>query len=358
MSSTQAPQITVLVPVYNVERYLRECLDSIRAQTFADFEAICINDGSTDASRDIIQEYLDTDARFRVIDKPNSGYGASMNMGLDAARGSYIAILESDDLYMPTALEALHDAAVECDAQVVKGEFNLYWSEPEKRILSGELARIPLRQMLVPSDVPEIFYVKSSIWSALYERKFLVDNAIRFLETPGASYQDTSFNFKVWLHARRAVFIEDVILDYRQDNEQSSVNSAAKAHCVCDEYDEIERWLEMHDAPDALTGIMLRAKYNNYLWNYDRLVDDLRAEFLERFSAEFRKDMEADRVDLSRFEPWAEADLKALVSSPETFRKCRDDVRSPGKLNTFKHYYRLGGLSLIVKVLKYKREQR
>lgn len=59
MSSTQAPQITVLVPVYNVERYLRECLDSIRAQTFVDFEAICINDGSTDASRDIIQEYLD-----------------------------------------------------------------------------------------------------------------------------------------------------------------------------------------------------------------------------------------------------------------------------------------------------------
>ena len=281
-----------------------------------------------------------------------------MNMGLDAARGSYIAILESDDLYMPTALEALHDAAVEYNAQVVKGEFNLYWSEPEKRILSGELAKIPLRQLLVPSDVPEIFYAKSSIWSALYERKFLVDNAIRFLETPGASYQDTSFNFKVWLHARRAMFIEDVILDYRQDNEQSSVNSAAKAHCVCDEYDEIERWLEAHDAPDALTGIMLRAKYNNYLWNYDRLIDDLRAEFLERFSVEFGKDMEAGRVDLSRFEPWAEADLKALVSSPETFRKCRDDVRSPGKLNTFKHYYRLGGLPLIVKVLKYKWEQR
>ena len=140
MSSTQAPQITVLVPVYNVERYLRECLDSIRAQTFVDFEAICINDGSTDTSRDIIQEYLDTDARFRVIDKPNSGYGASMNMGLAAARGSYIAILESDDLYMPTALEVLHDAAVEHDAQVVKGEFNLYWSNPAKRVLSGELA--------------------------------------------------------------------------------------------------------------------------------------------------------------------------------------------------------------------------
>ena len=357
MSSTQTPEITVLVPVYNVERYLRECLDSIRNQTFADFEAICINDGSTDASRDIIQEYLDADARFRVIDKPNSGYGASMNRGLDEAHGRYVAILESDDLYMPNALQVLHDAAIEHDAQVAKGEFNLYWSEPEKRVLSGELAKIPLDQLLVPSDVPEVFYAKSSIWSALYERQFLADNAIRFLETPGASYQDTSFNFKVWLHAERAVFIEDVILDYRQDNEQSSVNSAVKAYCVCDEYDEIERWLEAHNAPETLVGIMLRAKYNNYLWNYDRLVDDLRAAFLERFSTEFGEDMGAGRVDLSRFEPWAEADLKALVSSPETFRKCRDDVRSPGKLNTFKHYYRLGGLPLIIKVLKYKREQ-
>ena len=72
MSSTQTPQITVLVPVYNVERYLRECLDSICAQTFADFEAICINDGSTDASRDIIQEYLDADARFRSGSKINA----------------------------------------------------------------------------------------------------------------------------------------------------------------------------------------------------------------------------------------------------------------------------------------------
>ena len=76
------PAISLLIPIYNVEKYLRECLDSVLAQSFTDFEAICINDGSTDSSRAIVQEYLDADSRFRVIDKANSGYGASMNLSL------------------------------------------------------------------------------------------------------------------------------------------------------------------------------------------------------------------------------------------------------------------------------------
>lgn len=99
------------VPICNVERYLEECLDSLAAQSFTDFEVLCINDGSTDGSRAIIQSYMDADERFRVIDKPNSGYGASMNMGLANAIGEYIAILESDDFFEPNALELLVDAA-------------------------------------------------------------------------------------------------------------------------------------------------------------------------------------------------------------------------------------------------------
>ena len=101
-----APAVSVLVPIYNVERYLRQCLESLRDQTLADIEVICINDGSTDSSRDIIEGFL-SDPRFRVIDKPNSGYGASMNRGLDEARGRYLAILESDDFLDAPALERI-----------------------------------------------------------------------------------------------------------------------------------------------------------------------------------------------------------------------------------------------------------
>ena len=101
----------MLVPICNVERYLEECLDALVAQSFTDFEVLCINDGSTDGSLAIIHRYMEADARFRVIDKPNSGYGASMNMGLDNAIGEYIAILESDDFFEPNALELLVDVA-------------------------------------------------------------------------------------------------------------------------------------------------------------------------------------------------------------------------------------------------------
>ena len=82
-----APAISVLVPICNSEQYLEQALDSLIAQTFTDFEALCINDGSTDGSLDIIKRYMEKDQRFRLIDKDNSGYGASMNLGIDTARG-------------------------------------------------------------------------------------------------------------------------------------------------------------------------------------------------------------------------------------------------------------------------------
>lgn len=354
------PAISVLVPIYNVEKYLSECLESIRKQSFTDFEVICINDGSTDSSKDIIDEFVAVDSRFKILDKPNSGYGASMNMGLDKACGEYIAILESDDIFMLDALENLYRAARSFNVPVVKGDFNLYWSKPVERTEpSEELGFVsPLGSMVFhPIELPQIFYAKSSIWSALYLRSFLVENDIRFLETPGASYQDTSFNFKVWASANEAALIGKTILNYRQDNESSSVNSPAKVYCICDEYAEISKWVKKDRRPE-LEGIMQRAKYNNYLWNYDRLSDSLRDDFLQRFSNEFREAYEGEHLDMDRFEPWAEADLLALMDSPERFQRCRDDVGSPGKLNTFKHYFRLGGLPLVMKVLKYKKDNR
>ena len=93
----QAPKVSILVPICNVERYLRQCLDGLVNQTLEDIEVICINDGSTDSSLSIIREYERRDQRIVVIDKPNSGYGDSMNRGIDTARGEYVGIVESDD---------------------------------------------------------------------------------------------------------------------------------------------------------------------------------------------------------------------------------------------------------------------
>lgn len=102
------PEISVIVPVYNSEKFLKECLDSILSQTYGDLEVICVNDGSTDNSLDILNQYKNSDSRVKVIDKENSGYGASLNMGIDAAQGNYIGIVESDDFIKENMYEELN----------------------------------------------------------------------------------------------------------------------------------------------------------------------------------------------------------------------------------------------------------
>ncbi len=351
---TRAPEVSVLVPVYNVERYLAQCLDSLLAQTFDDFEVICINDGSTDGSRQIIQSYLDDDQRFCVIDKANSGYGDSMNRGLALARGRFVGILESDDAYEPRALELLHDAIVSNKADVAKADFYLYWSEGEERLepygiipasLSGKTV-YPVR------EGKEIFAAKPSIWSALYRRSFLEGEGIDFLPTPGASYQDASFNFKVWSCAKRASFLDERVLRYRQDNESSSVNSPSKAYCVMDEYAEMENWLHRHpELADDLAPVLARMRLNSYLWNYDRLSPDLRKPFLDRARVEVARDRELGYLDPGEIGPVKRAVADALVDHPDRLAASRKNgAPEGGVMGTLKECLALGGPGLVARI--------
>ncbi len=348
-----APRISVLIPIYNVERYLRPCLDSVRAQTFADFEAICINDGSTDGSRAIIGKYLD-DPRFRVIDKPNSGYGASMNEGLDAANGDYVAILESDDFFEPDALDVLYSAAIEAQAEVAKADFFFHWSQPAPRDERFPWVKPGDSGVCNPRTFTNVFYRKPSIWSALYRRDFLRNHSIRFNETPGASYQDSSFNFKVWACARRVVLVDRAILHYRQDNESSSVNSPAKAFCVCDEYNEIMRFV--NDQPDTakLAPIVAKMRFDTYMWNYERLTPEMREQFVYRMAEDFRKEDATGIIDYKLLEPWKVVDRKAIVADPAAYFRVKEAGARHGKLGTLVRCFRAGGLPLVARAIQSK----
>ena len=347
------PSISVLVPCFNVEKYLRECLDSLCAQTMDNLEIICINDGSTDSTLAIIQNYAARDSRIIIIDKQNSGYGASMNRGLDTAKGEFIGILESDDFIDSTAYETLYLAAKEHEAEVVKSNFFFYWSLPHPRDKFETLITKDIAGPYDPVKQKEIYYLKPTIWSAIYKREFLEKSGIRFLETPGASYQDASFNFKVWASAKKVVLLKEAFLHYRQDNEASSVNSPGKVYCVCDEYAEMQRFIDEHpELKERLQGVLIRMKYDSYMWNYERLHEQFKADFLVRASEEFCADNESGRLDLTLFDYWKDAELNTLMASPETFSLYRPLYAKPGKLNSLKYYYRLGGLPLVKKLVK------
>ena len=117
------PKLSILVPIYNVEKYLDECLSSLAKQTLKDIEIVCINDGSTDESLKIIQKYAKKYPNFAVINKRNSGYGDSMNRGLEKATGEYIGIVESDDFIELNAFKELYNLAKKTSADIVKANY-------------------------------------------------------------------------------------------------------------------------------------------------------------------------------------------------------------------------------------------
>lgn len=305
------PKISIVVPVCNAQRYLKECLDSILGQTLKDIEVICVNDGSKDESAAMLDEYARQDPRLRVIHKANTGYGHSMNCGFDAARGEYLGIVESDDWIEQDMFEKLYQAAEMTQADVVKANFFLYYGEPEPRDeffgvvpprLCGRVFR-PLQD--IDLEKVDFWNGKPSIWSAIYRTAFIRENGIRFHETPGASYQDASFNFKVWACAQRVFCLDRALLHYRQDNASSSVNaSTSKVYCVRDEYDEMTRFIagRGEDAP-LLERLMNRLRFDSYMWNIDRLAQPAKAEFAAYAAEAFQELQAAGALDVSLFTP-------------------------------------------------------
>lgn len=321
-----APKVSVVVPIYNVEKYLRVCLDSLVGQTLKEIEIICVDDGSTDSSKEIIREYVKKDARVKMIAKEkNSGYGNSMNQGFDMAGGEYIGILESDDFAEPTMYEKLYAAAHENSLDMVKSSFWFYYSVPKAYNEKYEVASkgtekrtfCPAWDFDAPMEMVEFFNMKPSIWSAIYRAEFIRKNNIRVLETPGASFQDTSFNFKVMALAGRVQTLREAFVHYRQDNEGSSINSQSKVFCVCEEYAEIQRFLETNPFNRGmLECVANRIKYDAYMWNFDRLSPRFRYLFVERISGEFMDAFENGTMDREFFEEYKWEDVKKITEDP------------------------------------------
>lgn len=314
------PRVSVIVPVYNVERYLPRCLDSLKAQTLEDIEFVCVNDGSTDASLELLRQAAREDFRFRVIDKPNAGYGNTINRGISEASGAYIGIVESDDFVEPDMFDRMLAYAEKGSLDVVRANYWLYWSVPEERNELVDLCRDELcKKVFNPREMADPFFFPPALWSMLVRRDLIVSNGLRLLETPGASFQDTSFSFKIWALARRAGLLHDAVLHYRQDNEASSINNRNKAYYVCDEYAEVERFVREDLGDMDLMPLVQKRKFDAYVWNLDRIDISLRSEFAHRASTEFQKARIRGWIDIALFSPRERRSLEVLVRNPETY---------------------------------------
>lgn len=283
--------ISILVPVYNVERYLERCLESIINQTLKDIEIICMNDGSTDTSGEILNKYANMDSRIKVIHKGNSGYGNTMNQALSLAEGKYIGIVESDDYISLDMYEKMLKVAEYWNLDFVKTDFYRVWDREDGTALINYQALTSVERMydkiIEPNCDLETYFLEKFIWNALYRRSFLIEHNIMFHETPGASYQDNGFWFQTFYFAKRAMFLKLAFYYYRQDNPNSSINSDSKVFAMKNEYDYIRDFLvQQKEVDKRFYRICFHFRMDGYLYTLSMLADQYKLQLAETIKDE------------------------------------------------------------------------
>ena len=281
------PRVSVIVPVYNVERYIHQCLDSIIGQTLRDIEIICVDDGSTDASPKVLDEYAAMDSRLVVIHKKNEGYGKAINVGIDAAKGKYVGIIESDDFVSPEMYQTLCDKAEANRLDIVKSDyFNLFM---DSKVLVHDSSLAPYYDTVLGSAQRDVmFQFRMHNWTGIYLREFLKENQIRHQETPGASYQDNGFWLQVMSQCRRAMWLNQAFYMYRQDNPMSSMKRRDRLRITIEEHNFAERILREKGLEQEL-GICAFYRANDHRFTFLRIDDSLKREYADIIVEDYQK---------------------------------------------------------------------
>lgn len=214
------PLISVIVPVYNVERYLPKCLDSICTQTYSRLEILLVNDGTKDNSQAIINDYAKRDPRIRPILKTNGGLSSARNAALDQATGDYVAFVDSDDWISPRMLEEMVLAAEQNQSDVVVCNYEkVFDSHTESRYLSFQEEVIPVREMGLATYMYRYLFPYAhghEVWNKLYRREIIASHHIRFEPNKEIFSEDLLFNLYVLCHAERLSAVNKSFYFYLQ----------------------------------------------------------------------------------------------------------------------------------------------
>ena len=313
------PALSVVVPVYNSGKFLRLCLDSLIAQDCRDIEFICVDDGSTDGSGDVLDDWAAGYDHVKVIHQPNGGYGKAMNLGLSLARGTYIGIVEPDDWIEPHMYSTLLKIACKTGADAVKGDY--FGESCQKSRVSGKYKKYKGGEVLSPLEFPEYLLGSVSVWSGIYRRELLEENGIRFNETPGASFQDLGFAVRVWAKARTMSVTPKPLYHYREDNPDSSTRRREDgAWAVLREIEKLQDVFDAIPYTDRLSRTyLIRRVFHSFQADFKLRVSDTLTEFLLRYS-ELLKKLCPRRLLLQEcFDRREWHDLRVLYACPKLY---------------------------------------
>lgn len=287
------PRFSVIVPVFKVQGYLRECLDSVLEQSYRDIEVIAVDDASPDGCGAILDEYAARDERVRVLHLPeNVGLGHARNAGMPHATGDFLFFLDSDDTLTPGALRAMADRLAETgDPDVLIFDYVRahWWGGTRRNVLAHVLAEAA-DGTFTAAERPEILDLLMVVWNKVYRRAFVRREGFAF---PPGYYEDTPWTFPVLLSASRIATLDRICVNYRQRRQGSILSTTSRKHF--DIHDQYERVFTFLDSRPALARwrphlhTAMGAHCLDILSKPDRLPPSAKAEFFRRTAELFRR---------------------------------------------------------------------
>ncbi|MEU9245617.1 bifunctional glycosyltransferase family 2 protein/CDP-glycerol:glycerophosphate glycerophosphotransferase [Streptomyces sp. NPDC048385] len=287
------PRFSVIVPAYQVQAYLRECLDSVLSQSYPDLELIAVDDCSPDACGTVIDEYAAGDARVRALHLPeNQGLGGARNAGMAQARGDYLLFLDGDDTLRPHALRAIADRIKETgDPDVLVYDYaRTFWTgRAERNRLASHLTEqgpAPFRL----EDRPGLLRVLMVAWNKAYRREFVEEHGFVF---PPGYYEDTPWTYPVLMTAESIATLDRVCVDYRQRRQGNILGTTSRRHFdIFEQYDRVFAFLAQRPELAHWRPVLFRRMIDHFSTVFtrrNRLPKGSRAEFLRTARAHYRR---------------------------------------------------------------------
>lgn len=231
-------KISIIVPIYNVEKYLRDCIESIINQTYKEIEILLINDGSTDSSLEICEEYAKKNDKIKIINKKNGGLSDARNVGLEHATGKYIMFVDSDDFLALNCCEVLYNAINGTEFEFITANYAFTNNDgiPWKKPMFSEKFE---NSILNIDDYKKSFYLmNSTVWNKIFKKEFIDSNNLRF--EIGLLAEDAVFTTLAFLKAKKTYYIKDVVYYYRQ-REVKKGNISISFNCTVDYFTRVNR---------------------------------------------------------------------------------------------------------------------
>lgn len=277
------PLISVVIPIYNTEKYLKKCLDSIISQTYKNLEIICINDGSTDASLDIITKYAKTDNRIKIINQKNSGVSHSRNVGIEQSSGDWISFIDSDDYVYENLYEnfvsKLNNSAP-FDMYIFNGEIipaGIKTHEPSKKFFYDSNWELKKDNLYTFIDCKNPFYGNLSVWNKIFSKDFLNANNIRFKEN--IIFEDQLFSVETMIKSKK-FYLDNVIMYQYIQHSQSTMHSLKEnGFDIFEIMNDVKQLLIEYDLYEHEKYCFLQHKFNVYTY----LLFKVAPEFQEKF---------------------------------------------------------------------------